>query len=235
MKLILPTNIEYHSNSDNDFSESAQIQDYENSSSKFYKEHSAADVGDLKERQRRWIESKFFDRNEDECQLFMENNFDNVFKAFTFDNDTKSIDSKEQSGKLKSDDKHAHEFNRDDLEAESESVSLHDSIYTDKGSEAGLKENEKLSDSVPSSKSHSPFWKRVDMRQKKVIRGLCGLTKEYFKTMISKKNTKDEMFKVWDDFLLSHFPELYHSSRLVLLGHISVMCLSWKFSEKVNS
>ena len=130
-------------------------------------------------------------------------------------------------------------FTREDLDIFSESVSLDYSVYTDKGSEENNKdvsrgESSKDSAAGSNSKSHSPFWKRIDMRQKKVIRGLCGLTKDYFKNMIPETKTKKEMFAVWDEFLQQHFPELYQTSRLMLLGHISVMCLSWKFSDKIN-
>jgi len=108
----------------------------------------------------------------------------------------------------------------------------HFSVDSDKGSvqKAGNKPVE-----AKASKSKiSNFWKRVDMRQKKVIRGLSGLTKDYFKDLVDTRGSEDLMFKAWDDKLKSLFPQLYQESRFRLLGDISVVCLSWKFIEKIR-
>jgi len=65
-------------------------------------------------------------------------------------------------------------FSREDLEQVTDSKSIDAySINSENGSQAGLDidtpDNQLAG--IASSK-HSPFWKRVDMRQKKVIRGL---------------------------------------------------------------
>lgn len=73
------------------------------------------------------------------------------------------------------------------------------------------------------------------MRQKKVIRGLLGLSKDYFKSMIEAKSPGNDVFQIWDTKLRTTFPQLYQETRLKLLGHISVMCLSWKFADKIRS
>lgn len=227
--------LEYRTNSEDSASGDQTFHQIKDSSSQFYKEHSAADLGDLRERQQLWIKQKFNKRGEDNCQLFMEKNFDHFFKDFSINPDTKTLDSKDIGTLSSVDEEQKEDFSREDLGQISDSVSLDYSVFTDKGSVSQPKDdgNEQLID--VNEKTHSPFWKRIDMRQKKVIRGLCGLTKDHFKSMIPVSKSKNEMFKVWDEYLSTRFLELYRDLRLQLLGHISVMCLSWKFSDKVNS
>lgn len=73
------------------------------------------------------------------------------------------------------------------------------------------------------------------MKEKKIIRGLCGLVKDYFRDITSNIPCQEKMFEVWEDCLQKHFPDLYTKSRLMILGHISVECLGWKYTQKVNS
>lgn len=127
-------------------------------------------------------------------------------------------------------------FSREDLnEFTASRTGDNYSVCTDKGTENGAQKDQIPANAELNDMKVSNFWKRVDMRQKKVIRGLCGLAKDYFKNKIPTKKTKDTMFQSWDDTLKHTFPELYDTSRLILLGHISVMCLSWKFPEKVQA
>ena len=107
------------------------------------------------------------------------------------------------------------------------------SVYTEKGSEGEVsKETPPLR---VGDKKFSNFWKRVDMRQKKIIRGLCGLARDYFKGVIYNKKASQQVFTLLEECLKTKFPELYQTNRLQLLGHISAMCFSWKFTDKINA
>jgi hypothetical protein len=53
--------------------------------------------------------------------------------------------------------------------------------------------------------------------------------------MIQHKKAHDSIFSTWDNAIRSKLPELYRASRLELLGHISAMCLSWKFGDKIKA
>lgn len=206
-------------------------ENYENNSTKFYKEHSACDMGDIRERQQKWLEAKFQEANEDEPHLFIEQNFDSFFRDFSLNPDTKSIDSSAPKQLKEAADC---KFSREDLQQSSDTKSAENySVYTDKGSEGGV--FKETSQPKAGEKKYSNFWKRVDMRQKKVIRGLCGLARDYFRDVIANKKASQEVFALWDECLKTKFPELYHTSRLQLLGHISAMCLSWKFPDKIKA
>lgn len=168
----------------------------------------------------------------------MEHKFDSFFKDFSLNHDVKTTDCKEPISEIEEAD---YKFAREDLEQLSEAVSLDPlSVYTvkdnssDKESESEEEKKACPVSPVEHTTKSSPFWKRVDMRQKKIIRGLSGLVRDYFKNLVPAK-MKKEMFQVWDEFLQSHFPAVYEKSRLSLLGQISVMCLSWKFPEKIRA
>jgi hypothetical protein len=196
---------------------------FENNSSKFYQEHSQCDIADIKERTQKWIEEKFKDDESEGARLFIDDEkLDNLMENVAII----SVNKTKGEGPCK--------FSREDLIENIDTKSGENfSVFTDKGSEGGIAQENAKGDIGDMKVSN--FWKRVDMRQKKVIRGLCGLAKDYFKTVISSQKSQDGMFKTWDDTLKSFFPELYGESRLQLLGHISVMCLSWKFPEKIMS
>jgi hypothetical protein len=139
---------------------------YENNSSKFYKEHSAIDSGDLREKQQKWIEAKFQD--DDQTQFFIDGNFDKIFSDLSMACDVKTLNSsfKFEGGEPQAE----NEFCREDLNQSSDTKSGDQlSVYTHKGSEEGA---EKAPLPAQSTKKISSFWRRVDMREKKVIRGL---------------------------------------------------------------
>lgn len=219
----------YKPDQEDQLSEEILNKTFENNSSKFYQEHSACDFGDLRERQQKWLEDKFREADEEDTHFFFEQKFDSFFKDFSLTPEVKSdvTDVEDKGGAPQN-----CNFSREDLQHASETRSAANvSVYTDKGSEIGV-----LKDSPDSDpKKISNFWKRVDMRQKKVIRGFSGLAKDYFKDVISNKKTSHEMFTAWNECLKEKFPELYQNMRLLVLAQISVMCLSWKFPEKIRA
>lgn len=203
---------------------------YQNNTSKFYQEHSACDSCDVKHRQQKWLEDKFKEAEDDETHLFIEQKFDSFFKDLSLHPETKSNQCHKNKGGELTDCK----FSREDLQILSDTKSADVlSVCTDKGSD--IRDAKEIPELSEESKKVSSFWKRVDMRQKKVIRGLCGLSRDYFKRLIVEKKTASEIFSVWDSCLKEKFPLLYESSRLILLGHISDLCLSWKFPEKIKT
>lgn len=210
--------------------EMAAYNSFENSSSKFYQEHSQCDHADIKERTHKWIEEKFRDDESEGAHIFIEDEkLDSLMKNVTI----LSVTKNESTFCSKNKGEAPLKFSREDLVDSADTKSGENfSVFTDKGSENGVPK-ELIKGDIGDMKVSS-FWKRVDMRQKKVIRGLCGLAKDYFKSAITNHKSQDGMFKAWDDTLKSTFPELYEESRLQLLGHISVMCLSWKFPEKIR-
>lgn len=228
----MTSHLAYKSEEVEEPSEEIIADSYENSSSKFYKEHSAVDLGDLRERQQKWIEAKFKEADDDqETHLFIDQKFDSFFKDFSLSPDNKTISS---SLKKEGGGQGGTEFSRDDLIQSSDTKTGDNySVNTDKGSEIGC-----LKD-TPSkkyeNKNISNFWKRVDMREKKVIRGLCGLSKDYFRGLIEGKKTVDDIFQSWQDSFNKNFADLGHTSLLQLIGQASVMSLSWKFAEKVKA
>lgn len=203
---------------------------FDNNSSKFYRECSACDNGDVPSRAQKWIEQKFKDTDSEQTHLFIEQKFDNVFNdcSFLFEPKIGSNGSTKEGGASSC------QFSREDLNGSSLShTDGNFSVYTDKGSES--KEVKEPGPSQINKMKVSNFWKRVDMRQKKVIRGLSGLSKDFFKGITDSKSPKESIFQAWDDKLRKTFPELYQEWRLKLLGHISVMCLSWKFADKIRA
>jgi hypothetical protein len=205
---------------------------YENCSSKFYKEHSAADMGDLRERQQRWIEAKFKEADDDEeTHLFIDQKFDSFFKDFSLSPDNKTVFS---SFKKEGGEQGKNEFSREDLNQASDTKTGDNySVNTDKGSEIGCLKDTPIK--KYDNKNISSFWKRVDMREKKVIRGLCGLSKDYFRGLIDGKKTIEDIFQSWKESFNKNFLDLDHTSLLELIGQASVMSLSWKFAEKVRA
>lgn len=151
----------------NEKSEEIVNHNFENNSSKFYKEHSHCDKGDIRERTQRWIEEKFKDSDSEQTHLLMEQKFDMIFNDCSFIQDSKNFSPtlEAESGAIPCN------FSRDDLNDNTYTKSGENfSLNTDKGSEnGGAKEN--LPADIGDMKISS-FWKRVDMRQKKVIRGL---------------------------------------------------------------
>lgn len=188
-------------------------------------------MDDIRERQQRWLEAKFQEANDDEPHLFIEQKFDSFFKDFNLNPDTKTVDS---SAPKMQDEVANIKFSREDLQQSSDTKSAENySVYTDKGSEGGV--CKETPQPRVTNKKYSNFWSRVDMRQKKVIRGLCGLARDYFRNVISDAKDSKEVFALWDECLRTKFPQLYQTSRLQLLGHISSMCLSWKFPDKIKA
>lgn len=146
----------------------------------------------------------------------MEQKFDSFFKDFSVNPVIKPLElNKDQE---LSDDTCS--FSHNDLGNKRFKSKDDYSVCTDKGSEG---DGHKEPVNTETGQNTSTFWKRIDMRQKKIIRGLSALTKEYFKKMISAQKSKQEIVSDWDEHIRKHFPELHNTSRLMLLGHISVM------------
>lgn len=157
----------------------------------------------------------------------MEQKFDSFFKDFSVVADPKLETFKEPISKVEED-----KFTRSDLVTPQDpSQEKNFSVFPDKGSERGGR-TETVETQVPNISSN---WKRIDIRQKKVIRTLCDLAKDYFKSLVTKATTTDEIFETWNNVLSQHFPELYTKTRLMLLGQISVTCYGWKYTQKFKS
>lgn len=224
--------IDFEPNNIEENFDEVRVNSIDSCSSLFYFEHSNCELEDLRERQQAWIEAKFKESNKEESHYFIEQKFDSFFKDFNVNPEPKQAEVYSKSIESSEDTRN---FTREDIKQDKKWKSKEDySVCTDKGSEGFGHKETKEKEEVQEGKNFSSFWKRIDMRQKKVIRGLCGLTKDYFKSLISNKKCKQEMFSIWDDAIKKMFPELYKTSRFQLLGHISVMCLSWKFPEKIR-
>jgi len=208
--------------------------DFESISAQFYKKNSFCDLEELKENHHEWTEPKLKEAN-DKSLFFIKTKFDFFDKDFDMNLNVSLIDDINEKHVSSED---TANFSREEVVKDSKFHSTDGlSVCTDKGSvDHEHKEQQPLAPPVVEQEPQkvSNFWKRIDMRQKKVIRGLSGLTKEYFRSLIQNKKSKHEIFKTWDAHLKVLIPQVYAVSRLALLGQISVMCFSWKFSEKVK-
>ena len=226
---ILRISIEFDSKSIEANFDEVPANSVDNCSSLFYFEHSNCELEDLRSKQQAWLEAKFREKKEEESHLFIEQKFDSFFRDFNVNPEPRQIENLSKSFECSEETRN---FTREDIKQDKKWKEKDDySVWTDKGSEGfGHKDNKNENE----EKKFSNFWKRIDMRQKKVIRGLCGLTRDYFKSLISNKKSKQEMFSLWDESIKRMFPDLYLNFRFQLLGQISVMCLSWKFPEKIR-
>uniref|UniRef100_A0A7S3KB58 Uncharacterized protein n=1 Tax=Euplotes crassus TaxID=5936 RepID=A0A7S3KB58_EUPCR len=84
---------------------------------------------------------------------------------------------------------------------------------------------------------HKSNWKRPDLVEKRVLRALCDIAKDFFNdiTKAAKANTNDKKLNLWDQLIQRCFPTLHKTAQLKILGQICVSCMGWKFTEKVNS
>lgn len=170
----------------------------------------------MRERQQAWLEAKFREKNDDESHLFIEHKFDSFFRDF-------SVNPNHEE---------EYKFSREDLKTE-----IKPNIDVDVSNKPSFGSEDQESDDAQSTHEHflSSNWKRIDVREKKIIRGMCGLTKDYFRDITEGISCHEEMFNVWDECMKLHFPDLYQRSRLMILSQISVTCLGWKYTQKVNS
>ena len=79
----------------------------------------------------------------------------------------------------------------------------------------------------------SPNWKRLDVTQKRVTRGLCSLAKNFFRQCLKTGKNK-LLYTFWtviEEFLQTWFKRLYEERRLEVLGTVGKMVLMKKFNE----
>uniref|UniRef100_A0A7S3JGM2 Uncharacterized protein n=1 Tax=Euplotes harpa TaxID=151035 RepID=A0A7S3JGM2_9SPIT len=81
----------------------------------------------------------------------------------------------------------------------------------------------------------SRHWKRVDVRQKKITRGLSSLSKEFILSYLSKfAPSKQMFFKTVDLLLKEHFPYIFRTQRIQALGGLGKIVLMSKFESAVK-
>lgn len=81
----------------------------------------------------------------------------------------------------------------------------------------------------------SPHWKRVDVRKKKITRGLSFLTKDFIKKWMRKlKIKKEEFFERLDELLIKHFKYIHREKRIQAFGGIGKIVLLCKFEGLVS-
>lgn len=90
---------------------------------------------------------------------------------------------------------------------------------------------------TPSQKKTRSSWMRPDLVEKRVIRALWDISKDYFNDIAEAKHsiTNEDRFTSWDNLIETHFPEAYKTSKLKILGQVCVNAIGWKFATKINS
>lgn len=74
--------------------------------------------------------------------------------------------------------------------------------------------------------SKSPHWKRIDVRKKRITRGLSFLVKDFIKEWLkSNKNIKNNFFYYLDGLLKKQFPDIYKEKRIQAFGGIGKIVL----------
>lgn len=89
----------------------------------------------------------------------------------------------------------------------------------------------------PAQKKMTSSWKRPDLVEKRVIRALCDVVKDYFNDIAKSHNSQSNLDKLtlWDKLIEECFPDAYKTSRLRILGQVCVNTIGWKFATKINS
>lgn len=84
--------------------------------------------------------------------------------------------------------------------------------------------------------STSKFWKRVDVREKKIIRGLTSLARDYFKDKVDLNQNIDEILSVWASTLKSDFSTLIQEPHLLsIISQLMVNMFAWRYRQHINS
>lgn len=84
--------------------------------------------------------------------------------------------------------------------------------------------------------NQSPHWKRIDVKQKKVTRGLSQLAKSFInKWLLADKERKDNFFMHLDNLLINYFPSIHQSKRIETLGGIGKIILMIRFEREIES
>lgn len=65
-------------------------------------------------------------------------------------------------------------------------------------------------------------WKRPDLVEKRVIRALCDVAKDYFNDIAEahRSVSNQDKFEIWDKLIEVCFPDTYKASRLRILGQV---------------
>jgi len=117
-------------------------------------------------------------------------------------------------------------FSREDLAKEVMAQREQENFYSSNISVENYKGSEKVGLSeIPLTeevKKNISNWKRSDLVEKRVIRGLSEVSKDFFNNIASssKATTNENKLKIWEDFLKVCFPNLYRTARLKILGQI---------------
>ena len=181
-----------------------------------------------------WLEATFTKNDEYKSIFLNEKTLDNIaLKDFNVD-----FETKDQHEEVKSAENIVPSFTREDLpgsvEVKSEPILSVISFSTSNESETII--NIEAPINVVHKKNTSS-WKRPDLVEKRVIRALCDVVKDYFNDIAKSHNSQSNLEKLtlWDKLIETCFPDAYKTSRLKILGQVCVNTIGWKFAAKINS
>jgi ribosome-binding protein aMBF1 (putative translation factor) len=205
-----------------------------NTSLEYYRVFSTGEYSTKFKTLQHWLETTFTQHEEYKSIFLNEENYDKIaLKDFNVHFETKDIygEIKRSYGK--------EGFSREDLSA---NIKNNDEPNSSSFSIKNNKDTEKFEnlDIITSgeSKEKTFSWKRPDLVEKRVIRALCEIVKDYFNDIAEarKSVSNQEKFTLWDKLIEECFPDTYSTSRLKILGQVCVNSVfGWKFSSKINS
>ncbi|CAI2387236.1 unnamed protein product [Moneuplotes crassus] len=206
-----------------------------NSSNQLIRELSNGETDHKLEKLQKWLEAKFKDELTNDPIFFNEWEFDHAMKDFCVNPKPKN------AGQVQTKKATPCTFSREDLKEEAKIKIEQEDFYHSNISVENYKGSEKVGLSeIPmteGARAYKSNWKRSDLVEKRVIRGLCDVAKDFFNDVVrsAKATNNEKKLKVWINLVGSCFPELYKTSKLKILGQICVNCMGWKFTEKINS
>lgn len=212
-----------------------------NSSNQLFRDLSAGETDNKLENLQKMLETKFNNDQNDDPIFFNEHEFDHAVKDFCVNPVSKPLNPVPTKETKATKPAPVNYFSRDDLREQVKVMIEQEDFYASNASVENYKGSEKVGLSeVPvteGTKPHKSNWKRPDLVEKRVIRGLCDVAKDYFNYVVnaSKATTNEKKLKVWETLIETCFPDLYKTSRLKILGQICVNCMGWKFTDKINS
>lgn len=136
--------------------------------------------------------------------------------------------------------------NEDKLDLDEESKSADDSIQYIREEIGGKRHvvthNGRIVEVEPpelrnnSQPEMSPHWRRIDVRQKRITRGLSSLAKDFIQSWMKRdKKRKKNFFEALDNLLRQHFLYIYRKKRIQAHGGLGRIVLMCKFEKLVAS
>ena len=119
-------------------------------------------------------------------------------------------------------------------------LNVQQNLEEEKSENLKIQENIPIDDNKSVGKkvftNQSPHWKRIDVKQKKITRGLTQLTKTFIRKWMKKsKHKRKDFFKSLDFLLKTYFPQIYNEKRIEALGGIAKIILMVKFEKEVGA